>query len=125
VIDLITERPIRFAEAAGLVPSRHPGKKLSTMTVWRWATEGVQGIKLESIYIGGSRYTSAEALNRFAAATTAARQGTAPAPAPTPKQRRRKQDAVEAELDAAGIGATAARPKPAKPRTTTAKRGGR
>jgi len=34
----------------------------------RWALEGSRGVKLESIRIGGFRYTSAEAVQRFIAA---------------------------------------------------------
>jgi hypothetical protein len=121
VIDITIERPITFTEAASQFPSRHPGRPLSPMTIWRWA-EGIGtpgGIRLETVYLGSGRYTSIEAVNRFAQAITAARQGTDPAPAPPvlSKQRRRKLAEVDAKLDKA-IGS--ARPKPAQPRKRTA-----
>src|SRR5262245_56755252 len=116
VIDTTVEELITFSEAAKLVPSRHPGRKLSVTTVWRWAEFGVQGIKLESIYFGGSRYTTREAVRRFGMAVTAARQGDAPAPPPRPVSagRRRELDRVNRELDRVGIvpdSTRAARPK--------------
>jgi hypothetical protein len=105
VIDTTVEKLITFSEAARVVPSRHPGRKLATVTVWRWAEYGVQGIKLESVYVGGSRYTSREALQRFAMATTTARQGGTPAPPPSPvgrRQERRERELARtnAEVDA-------------------------
>jgi hypothetical protein len=121
VIDITLEKPITFAEAASQFPSRHPGRKLSPMTVWRWA-EGIGtpgGIRRETIYLGGGRYTSVEAVNRFAQAITAARQGQpSTPPPPVLSKRRRKLAEVDAKLDKA-IGP--ARPKPRKRRTTAAK----
>ena len=79
-------------------------------TVWRWIQRGVRNIKLETAMIGGKRYTSREALQRFSDATTAAADGTSPATtshyngargtARTPRQR---QHAVDAELTRDGI----------------------
>ena len=34
-------------------------------TVWRWMLKGTRGVVLESIRIGGRRYTSVEACSRF------------------------------------------------------------
>lgn len=36
-------------------------------TRWRWCTRGISGTKLESIVVGGQRFTSAEAVERFLA----------------------------------------------------------
>jgi hypothetical protein len=54
---------------------RRTGKKLNASTVYRWTNRGIAGIKLETILIGGTRYTSAEALNRFFTQSTLAKQG--------------------------------------------------
>jgi hypothetical protein len=119
MIDTTAEKLITFLEAAEIVPSRHPGCKLSTTTVWRWAQRGVRNIKLESVYVGGSRYTTREALARFAEAITLARQGGTPAPppAPVPAHRRRDRERVERALDEAGIGtAPTARRRGRRPR---------
>ena len=50
------------------VASRHD---VHVATVRRWHLSGVAGVKLETIRIGGKRYTSDQALHRFHAATTA------------------------------------------------------
>ena len=41
-----------------------PGRP-STQTIWRWMHKGVRGVVLESVLIGGHRYTSREAIGRF------------------------------------------------------------
>ncbi|NUP96415.1 MAG: DUF1580 domain-containing protein [Planctomycetaceae bacterium] len=38
----------------------------------RWALHGVRGVRLETVRIGGSVYTSREALSRFIERTNAA-----------------------------------------------------
>jgi hypothetical protein len=73
-------------------------------TLWRWYTIGVKGQKLETVCVGGRRFTSREALERSAAASTAARDGIPTSPPPrTSRQRRATIAAAERQLDAAGI----------------------
>ncbi len=67
MLDYLTENIISLREAARLFP-RPP----STATLWRWVYGGVRGIRLESVVFGGRRYTSAEAVRRFLAATNGA-----------------------------------------------------
>ncbi|MEQ8763208.1 MAG: DUF1580 domain-containing protein [Planctomycetota bacterium] len=43
----------------------HEKKRPHLATVYRWTTRGLQGIVLESVQIGGKRYTSLEAIQRF------------------------------------------------------------
>lgn len=74
---------------------------VNVATVWRWCTRGVRGVKLESLAVGGRRYTSAEAFERFLAATNP--ESTSTPPAPTPHQRRKAIEAAEKELAKAGI----------------------
>ncbi len=45
----------------------HVASRPSIRTVRRWAGRGVRGALLESWLIGGRRFTSAEALDRFLA----------------------------------------------------------
>ena len=61
---LLSEQPIPFSEVPSLLPRRN-GKKVHYMTVHRWAKRGARGRVLESTLIGGVRYTSLAALNRF------------------------------------------------------------
>ncbi len=72
-IDLRVEQPISFVQATE-VYATHP----SVATLWRWALKGVQGIRLETVKIGGRRFTSIEALDRFASRLTAPRSPEGP-----------------------------------------------
>ncbi len=62
-------------------------------TVWRWIQRGVRGVKLDTVLIGGKRYTSTEAIARFIGGTTAASD---PTPNATPAARSKsRQEAIE------------------------------
>ncbi len=95
-IDIRSETLLTFPEAAKLRPGR---RHLSTLH--RWRLRGVRGIKLETALIGGRRYTSEEALDRFHARTTTAADGLPVTVQDTPTAARRRQlDRVNAELAA-------------------------
>ena len=97
MIDLKTENVFPINEAP-----KHIHGRPSIATVWRWSLYGVGGIKLETILIGGRRFSSSEAVQRFADARTSQADG-APAPPRTSRQRQRGIDRAEAELAKAGI----------------------
>jgi hypothetical protein len=59
---------------AGCLLSTNP----SPATLWRWAFRGVDGVKLQSFKIGGRRYTTAEALDRFVACLNGPRAANEP-----------------------------------------------
>ena len=63
-IDIDKEQPITLAEVPAYVPKRG-GKKVHSSTVYRWVTKGARGRVLESVMVGGIRYTSIEAVRRF------------------------------------------------------------
>ncbi|MBN1854575.1 MAG: DUF1580 domain-containing protein [Pirellulales bacterium] len=86
-----------MAEAAESLPGQP-----NSATLWRWRTYGARGVKLETILIGGRRYTSREALERFIERTTAAADGIS-CPARTHRQREKAIAAAERELEALGI----------------------
>jgi len=67
---LCNEDLVGLAEAAAILP-KTSGKKVSTSSLWRWITEGREGVRLEALRIGGRYYTSRESLHRFGAALTA------------------------------------------------------
>ena len=50
-----------------LLPPRPNGKRVHISACYRWITRGIRGVKLEVVRIGGSTYTSHEAIARFAA----------------------------------------------------------
>lgn len=70
MIDLKNESAITLAEVSQHVPRRR-GRKIHYSTVYRWVTKGAKGRRLESILVGGVRYTTLEALGRFLNAKTA------------------------------------------------------
>lgn len=62
--DIMAEGPISMATAARAVPVVD-GRQVSPTTVWRWATRGVRGVRLECIRVGRRMCTSRAALFRF------------------------------------------------------------
>ena len=60
-IELQEETLLTLAQAA----LRTPGAP-HVSTLHRWRLRGVRGVKLETVLIGGRRFTSEEALRRFA-----------------------------------------------------------
>jgi len=62
-----SEQLITLKQARGEFANRP-----SLPTIWRWILRGSKGIRLESIRIGGRRYTSKEAIGRFMEATVKA-----------------------------------------------------
>lgn len=74
---------------------------VNVATVWRWTTKGARGAKLETVCVGGRRFTSDEAFARFASACSGES-----APPPKPATNRQRQAAIaraEAELARVGI----------------------
>lgn len=67
MIDLRTEEVFSLNEAAkkNLLPARRAGKRPNVATFYRWAQRGVRGVVLETIQVGGTKCTSAEAIQRF------------------------------------------------------------
>lgn len=79
-IDFKTETLIPLSKAGEELPG---GRHLSTVN--RWWRRGVRSVRLETVMVGGKRYTTREALHRFFAATTAAsltENGNAAPPSP-------------------------------------------
>ena len=67
MIDIETESLVLLKELAKDVPKRN-GKPVAISTLRRWSTAGVKGVQLETILVGGQRYSSLEAFRRFVAA---------------------------------------------------------
>lgn len=64
------EQLIAIPDVPDFLPTRR-GKKLHISTVYRWVLKGARGKVLDSAMLGGIRYTSLEALERFLGTTTA------------------------------------------------------
>jgi len=91
-LDFAKEQAITLAEVPQHVPKRR-GKKVHYSTVYRWATKGARGRLLESVLIGGLRYTTVEAVGRFLAAK----------PAVSHRETCDLDEAIEAALKEAGV----------------------
>ncbi len=95
------EELIPLRHAAKLIPStRGSGSKhLNVSTVYRWTLRGVRGRRLESVRIGGSRYTSVEAISRWIRELNPEAPRSVPTPArDTARSRRTEQILREAGL---------------------------
>jgi hypothetical protein len=102
------ETLLTLTEAAARLPRRRGGKKVSPATLYRWASPGCRGQRLEVLQVGGTKCTSLEALQRFFDRLTWTRDepdlGRAGGDRPAPIRRHRRDDkAVEAELDRLGF----------------------
>lgn len=98
-IDIETERCISINDA----PKYFPGRP-NVSSIYRWLGKGIRGARLETIVVGGQRFTSVEAIQRFIERTTANSPGaSAPVPRPTSRQREAAIRRAERELRAAGV----------------------
>jgi Protein of unknown function (DUF1580) len=88
-----TELHLTFSQAASEQPRRRQGKKVSTVTFWRWATRGSGGIILETLQTPSGRVTSREAIARFFLALTEQRQASSSSARPIPPLGRRRSPA--------------------------------
>lgn len=61
------------------------GRRVHLSTVLRWAMKGAKGLTLESVFLGGRRLTSTEAVRRFIQAGSERAKATT-TPTITPRQ---------------------------------------
>lgn len=66
MIDIGTEQLVPLHDVPKILPLRGNGKRIHISAVYRWAQRGVRGTRLEVVRVGGTTYTSREALQRFA-----------------------------------------------------------
>ena len=100
MIDIQNETVVSFAEASKHLPKRRAGKRPHVATLYRWAQQGVRGVKLETIQVGRTLCTSLEALQRFCEQCT---DPSSRSPSSTSKSREREIKKTECELAEAGI----------------------
>jgi hypothetical protein len=105
------ERPLTLSQAAVHIGKSTNGKKPHISTLYRWCTKGCKGVKLDSTAIGGKRYVTVSAIERFIEASNATASSVAlnPLPAPTrltkhverhSTRRREEIEAARRRLDA-------------------------
>ena len=87
-----------------IIGPRRGGRRMNIRTAFRWATDGVCGVVLETVVQGGQRYTSVPAMERFFTAVTVAKQRKGPGGTVMPAHRAKLGGVdVEAELDRLGL----------------------
>jgi len=100
MIDIGTEHLISINDVPRQLPTRRNGKRVHISAVYRWIQRGVRGVHLEVLKIGGTAYTSVEALQRFAEHLSQ-RQGASPtAQSTSTVQRKRQIERASRELAA-------------------------
>jgi hypothetical protein len=65
MIDPLKESVLTYSQAARRLPKLRKDQPTHPTTIWRWATRGVRGVRLETVKVGGRTVTSFEALSRF------------------------------------------------------------
>ena len=65
MIDIATEQLMPIREVPRFLPPRLSGRRVHVSAVYRWMNRGVRGVRLEGVKVGGTMYTSVEALQRF------------------------------------------------------------
>lgn len=98
MIDHSTEDILPLSKAAREKVLKHHGRPPHISTLYRWATRGIRGVRLETLLIGGARCTTRQAIYRFIERTNEV-EGKPVAAA----SRRHSLDAAEDELNRAGM----------------------
>jgi len=62
--NLSEEKPLNLPAAAAYI-GKLTGKNPHVSTLWRWCQKGCKGTRLESICVGGNRYVTVSAIERF------------------------------------------------------------
>jgi hypothetical protein len=94
------ETRVPLSEASRHPLLRRPGKLLHRSAIERWRTKGCRGVVLETFKIGGTRYTTAEAIERFIERCSTPR---ATSETQTQGQIAKAHAQAERELAAAGV----------------------
>jgi hypothetical protein len=74
MIEIDSENLILLSDVPKSLPKRR-GKPVHLSACYRWMKTGLSGVRLETVLVGGQRFTSTEALNRFWHRVTAVRDG--------------------------------------------------
>jgi hypothetical protein len=94
------ETLVTLGEVAERFRSPRTRKRLDVGTVRRWSRKGVAGVRLGTVLIGGTRYTSEEELTRWRRQVALAREPVRLAPGPAPAAARREHAQAKARNDA-------------------------
>lgn len=99
MIDISTENLVPLRDVPRLLPCRPNGKRVHVSAVYRWTMRGIRDCRLEVIQVGGTSYTSHEAIQRWADSLTRPRTERAEWRPPKSATRQRELDRVKRKLD--------------------------
>lgn len=99
-IDICKDGLLTMSQVAAMLPRTPSGRKKSAATVLRWTRAGRDGVVLESVKLGATTYTTAEALQRFG---TASAGGKEPVRLQTRREKGKGYERVRKELEKLGI----------------------
>src|SRR5262245_5909542 len=97
MIDTQHEQLVTFSQACHVIPGRP-----HISQIYRWSLRGLRGMRLEWVQVGGRRFTSHEALQRFFNSLTEQRTGEA-IPTSSGKARQAQVQRVIQELEEDGF----------------------
>lgn len=87
----LSEDLLTFSAAAKTLPPRRGNRPTHTSCLFRWYRNGLRGVRLEAIRVGGTLMTSKQALERFFERLSEARGPSRPAPPHIDKTYRQRQ----------------------------------
>ncbi len=93
MIDIDKGTLVSLRQVPRHLPPRANGKRVHISAVYRWASRGVKGVVLESVKLGGTTYTTIEALQRFADRLSEVRNARNPRPGRTLTRERQLEQA--------------------------------
>jgi len=100
MIDISNEHLIPIRDVPRQLPPRSTGKRVHISAVYRWIQHGVRGLRLETIKVGGTAYTSQEALQRFADGLSGQQRDSATSLLVTSLTRQKQIERAEREVQA-------------------------
>src|SRR5262245_29559667 len=72
MLDVHNETMLSLRDASRRIPPSRNGKPTHVSTLLRWILNGVKGVKLDAVRLGGRWVTSVEAIQRFSRNLTSA-----------------------------------------------------
>ena len=77
MIDIACETLVPLSQCSDLdtIPLRRTGRPIHLATWHRWASQGLHGVRLETLRVGGTRCTTVAAVQRFFAKLTVLKVG--------------------------------------------------
>jgi hypothetical protein len=94
MIDFNSESLISFQEA-----TQHAPGEPHISTLHRWRLRGIRGVRLETCLIGGKRFTTKEALDRFFESVTTVAEGNRTNQKTISERRQKQIDSAEQALE--------------------------